>query len=102
MVGQVTSPGHQESWNSWLWAFQKSRQGRRGRGVAFNVREGIDCKKLPLRNSPRQAESLQVKDLVGGIPWDTVLKEKGAEQSWQLLKDALLKAHNSPSPSVRQ
>ena len=33
-----------------------------------------------------------LKELLSGIPWETVLKGMGTEQSWQLLKDTLLRA----------
>lgn len=33
--------------------FRRDWQGRRGRGVAFCVREWIDCKEMPLRSSHR-------------------------------------------------
>lgn len=32
------------------------------------------------------------KEVLNEIPWETVLRDKGAEQKWQLLKDAFLKA----------
>jgi len=31
------------------------------------------------------------KELVSRTPWETVPKDRGAEESWQLFKDALLK-----------
>ena len=33
-----------------------------------------------------------LKELLSGIPWETVLKDMGTEQSWQLFKDTLLRA----------
>ena len=36
-------------------------QGRKGGGVAFYVREWIDCEELPLRNTQEQVESLWVR-----------------------------------------
>ena len=32
-----------------------------------------------------------LKELLNGIPWETVLKGMGAEQSWKLFKDTLLR-----------
>lgn len=40
----------------------------------------------------RRANFWLLKELLSGVPWDTVLKGMGTEQSWQLLKDTLLRA----------
>ena len=40
--------------------FRRDTQGRRGGGVALYVKKWIDCKKLPMRNSHDQTESLWV------------------------------------------
>ena len=40
----------------------------------------------------RRAKFQLLKELLRGIPWETVLKGMGTEQSWQLLKDTLLRA----------
>ena len=39
----------------------------------------------------RRANFWLLKELLSGIPWETVLKGTGTEQSWQLLKDTLLR-----------
>ena len=38
----------------------------------------------------RRANFWLLKELLRGIPWETVLKGMGTEQSWQLCKDTLL------------
>ena len=40
----------------------------------------------------RTANFQLLKELLSGIPWETVLKGMGTEQSWQLFKDTLLRA----------
>ena len=40
----------------------------------------------------RRANIQLLKELLSGIPWETVLKGPGTEQSWQLFKDTLLRA----------
>ena len=39
----------------------------------------------------RRAKFQLLKELLRGIPWETVLKGMGTEQSWQLFKDTLLR-----------
>ena len=39
----------------------------------------------------RRAKFRLLKELLSGIPWETVLKDMGTEQSWQLFKDTLLR-----------
>ena len=39
----------------------------------------------------RRASFWLLKELLSGIPWETVLKGMGTEQSWQLFKDTLLR-----------
>ena len=40
----------------------------------------------------RRANFWLLKELLDGIPWETVLRGMGTEQSWQLFKDTLLRA----------
>ncbi len=40
----------------------------------------------------RRANFRLLKELLDGTRWETVLKGMGTEQSWQLLKDTLLRA----------
>ena len=47
----------------------------------------------------RRAKFQLLKELLRGIPWETVLKGMGTEQRWQLFKDTLLRANSSPSTS---
>ena len=39
----------------------------------------------------RRANFWLLKELLSGIPWETVLKGMDTEQSWQLFKDTLLR-----------
>lgn len=41
------------------------------------------------------------KELMNEMPWKTVLRGKGAEQSCQLFKDTFLRVQSSPSQCVR-
>ena len=41
----------------------------------------------------RRANFQLFKELVDEPPWETVLRDKGAEQTWQLFKDIFLRAH---------
>ena len=46
----------------------------------------------------RRANFRLLKELLDGIRWETVLKGMGTEQSWQLLKDTLLRAQRLSIP----
>ena len=39
----------------------------------------------------RRTKFQVLKELLSGIPWETVLKDMSTEQSWQLFKDTLLR-----------
>ena len=52
------------NWNTGIKGyklFRRERQERRGGSVPLYIREGIDCKEMPLRNSYGQIESLWLK-----------------------------------------
>ncbi|KFO76697.1 hypothetical protein N303_06718, partial [Cuculus canorus] len=42
------------------------------------------------------------KELVSRMPWETVLRDKGAEQSWQIFKDAFHKAQECSASICRK
>ena len=42
------------------------------------------------------------RELVNKIPWETALKDEGAEQSWQIFKETFLRAQKLFIPSCRQ
>ena len=42
-----------------------------------------------------------LKELLSGIPWETVLKGMGTEQSWQLFKDTLPRAQRLSIPQQK-
>ena len=49
----------------------------------------------------RRANFQLFKELMDGTPWEAVLRDKGAEQSWQLFKDIFLEHKSSQFPPVR-
>ena len=50
----------------------------------------------------RRADFRLRKELLSGIPWETVLKGMGTEQSWQLFKDTLLRAQRLSIPQQKK
>jgi len=46
----------------------------------------------------RKDEFQFFRKLGSQTPWETVLMGKGAEQSWQIFKEAFLRAKSSPTP----
>ena len=50
----------------------------------------------------RKAKFQVFKELLNGIPWETVLKGMGTEQIWQLLMDILLKAQWLSIPQQKE
>ncbi|GAB0190086.1 ras GTPase-activating protein 1-like [Grus japonensis] len=49
----------------------------------------------------RKAKLQLFKELVNRSPWEATLRNKGAEQSWQIFKDTFKKQKSSRSPRVR-
>ena len=49
----------------------------------------------------RRAKFQLLKELLRGIPWETVLKGMGTEQSWQLFKDTLLRVQRLSIPEQK-
>ena len=57
--------------------------------VEFAVLRGMGQAKNKVRTlNFRKANFQLFKELVNGTPWETALRDKGAEQSWQIFKDA--------------
>ena len=50
----------------------------------------------------RRTKFQLLKELLSGIPWETVLKGIGTEQSWQLFKDTLLRAQRLSIPQQKK
>ncbi len=50
----------------------------------------------------RRAKFRLLKELLSGIPWETVLKGMGTEQSWQLFKDTLLRVQRLSIPQQKK
>jgi len=42
------------------------------------------------------------KELVSRTPWETILRDKDAEQSWQIFKDAFHRAQELIVPSCKK
>ena len=42
------------------------------------------------------------KELVNGTPWETALRDKGAEQSWQIFKDAFHRVQELSIPRCKK
>lgn len=49
----------------------------------------------------RRANFRLFKELLDEILWETILRDLGSEQSWQLFKDSFLREQASPSLSIR-
>jgi len=50
----------------------------------------------------RKASFQLFKELVSRTPWETALRDKGAEQSWQIFKDAFHKVQELSIPSCKK
>jgi len=50
----------------------------------------------------RKANFQLFKELVSRIPWETVLRDRGAEQSWQVFKDAFHRAQELSVPTCKK
>jgi len=49
----------------------------------------------------RKAKFQLCKELVSRTPWESVLRVRGAEQTWQIFKDASIERKSSQSPDER-
>jgi len=50
----------------------------------------------------RKANLQLFKQLIGMTPWERVLRERGAEQSWQILKHALHREQELSVPRCKK
>ena len=50
----------------------------------------------------RRANFQLVKELVDGTPWETALRDKGAEQSWQIFENIFLRAQDLSIPMCKK
>jgi len=50
----------------------------------------------------RKADFQIVKELVSRTPWETVLRDRGAERSWQIFKDAFHRAQEQSVPRCKR
>ena len=54
------------------------------------------------KSRARRGKFRLLKELLNGIPWETVLKGMGTEQSWQLFKDTLLRVQRLSIPQQKK
>ncbi|PKU45711.1 nedd4-binding protein 2-like 2 [Limosa lapponica baueri] len=71
--------------------------------LVFTVLTGMGKAKSKVRTlSFRKAKFQLFKELVNRTPWETALRGKGAEQSWQVFKDAFHRVQELLIPSYKK
>lgn len=61
----------------------------------FTIIRNMSMAKSRVRTlTVRRVDLRLFKELLDGIPWKTVLRDVGSEQSWQFFQDAFLRAHS--------
>jgi len=71
--------------------------------VEFTVlRDMEDARSIVRTLYFRNANFQLFKELVSWTPWETVLRERGAEQSWQILKHALHREQELSVPRCKK
>jgi len=50
----------------------------------------------------RKANFQLFRELVNGTPWERVLRDRGAEQSWQIFKDTLQRVQELSVPRCKK
>ena len=71
--------------------------------VEFTVLRDMGQVKSKVRTlNFRKAKFQLFKESVNGTPWETALRDKGAEQSWQIFKDAFHRAQELLIPSWKK
>ena len=71
--------------------------------VEFMIRRLIRQGKRKIRMLKFRKVKFQLfRELVSKTPWETVLTGKGAEQSWQIFKEAFLRAQEISIPRYRK
>ncbi|OPJ66597.1 hypothetical protein AV530_016623 [Patagioenas fasciata monilis] len=67
--------------------------------MEFSVLRDVGQEKSKVRTlNFRKANFQLFKELVNRTPWETALRHKGAEQSWQIFKDAFHRAQELSIP----
>ena len=71
--------------------------------VEFTVLRDMGQAKSKVRTLNFRQEDFQLfKELVKRTPWETALRDKGAEQSWQIFKDAFHRAQELSIPRCKK
>ena len=71
--------------------------------VEFTILRDMGQVKSKVRTLNFRRVNFQLfKELVDGTPWEAALRDKGAEQSWQLFKDIFLKAQELSIPICKK
>jgi len=71
--------------------------------VEFTVLRDIGKARSVVRTlNFRKANFQLFKEVVSRTPWETVLRDRGAEQSWQILKDAFQRAQELSVPRCKK
>lgn len=67
--------------------------------IQFVILRDVSLAKSKVRTfNFRRANFQLFKKLVDEIPWDTVLRERGSDQSWQVFKDIFLRVQELSIP----
>ena len=70
---------------------------------AFTLLRDIGQAKSKLRKPNfREANFQLLRELANKTPWETVFTGKGAEQSWQIFKEAFLRAQELSHPQAQE
>ena len=71
--------------------------------VEFTVLRDMGQAKSKVRTLNFRKANLQLfKELVSRTPWDTAVRDKGAEQSWQSFKGAFLRVQELLIPTCKK
>ena len=71
--------------------------------VEFLILKNAGLAKSRVRTvSSRRANLQLLKELLGGLSWESVLEGMGTEQRWQLFKDTLLRAQELSVPQQKK
>jgi len=63
---------------------------------------GVYARSIVRTLNSRKANFQLFKELVSRTPWETVLRDRGAEQSWQIFKHALRRAQELSVPRYKK
>jgi len=70
--------------------------------VEFTVLRDMEKSRSIVRTLNFRKANIQLfKELVSRTPWEIVLRDRGAEQSWQIFKDAFHRAQERSVPRCK-